>query len=124
MILNHISLGTNHVERAITFYDSILKTLGVHRAHTIEGVAAAYGEHFEFWVGTPCDSQQATHGCGTHVAFNAPSREAVDTFYQSAIELGAQCDGKPGLRPEYGDTYYAAYVKDLDGNKIEAVTFS
>ncbi|MEF1185011.1 VOC family protein, partial [Vibrio sinaloensis] len=49
---------------------------------------------------------------------------AVDAFYQSAIELGAQCQGKPGLRPEYGDTYYAAYVKDLDGNKIEAVHFS
>ncbi|EHA1206468.1 VOC family protein [Vibrio alginolyticus] len=59
---------------------------------------------------------------GAHIAFNAPSKESVDLFYTTALELGGTCEGKPGLRPEYGESYYAAFVRDLDGNKIEAVT--
>ncbi|HAS6092495.1 TPA: VOC family protein, partial [Vibrio vulnificus] len=89
-------------------------------AHYIENVAAAYGENFEFWVGCPCENA-ASSGNGAHIAFNAPNKEAVDQFYAMALELGGECAGKPGLRPEYGETYYAAFVRDVDGNKIEAV---
>ncbi|MFB9215245.1 VOC family protein [Vibrio sinaloensis] len=120
MILNHISLGTTNVERAVNFYDSVLASLSIQRSHYIEGVAAAYGEQFEFWVGAPCEGK-ATASNGAHVAFNAPSRASVDAFYNTALEMGATCEGKPGPRPEYGETYYAAFVRDLDGNKIEAV---
>lgn len=123
MILNHISIGVSDVDAAVVFYDSVLATLSVQRTHYIEGIAAAYGEQFEFWVGSPCRGEVTTSN-GAHVAFNAPSRASVDAFYQRAIEKGARCEGQPGLRPDYGDTYYAAYVVDLDGNKIEAVTMS
>ncbi|HAT8530768.1 TPA: VOC family protein, partial [Vibrio vulnificus] len=85
-----------------------------------ENVAAAYGENFEFWVGCPCENA-ASSGNGTHIAFNAPNKEAVDQFHATALELGGECAGKPGLRPEYGETYYAAFVRDVDGNKLEAV---
>ncbi len=120
MILNHVSVGTKNVISAVKFYDAVLATLAISRSHYIEGIAAAYGEQFEFWVGCPCENR-ASMGNGSHVAFNAQNKEAVDQFYAVAIEQGGRCEGKPGLRPEYGDTYYAAYVRDLDGNKIEAV---
>ncbi|USD64055.1 VOC family protein [Vibrio sp. SCSIO 43136] len=120
MILNHISLGTEDVGLAATFYDAVLETLSIKRTHSIEGVAIAYGEQFEFWVGLPTEGRP-TAGNGVHIAFNAPDRQAVDKFYQVALNHGATCEGKPGLRPEYGETYYAAFVRDLDGNKIEAV---
>lgn len=120
LILNHVSVGVSNVTSSVAFYDSLLSTLSIKRSHCIENVAAAYGEHFEFWVGCPC-KEGASAGNGTHIAFNAPSREAVDRFYASALALGGSCAGKPNLRPEYGETYYAAFVRDLDGNKLEAV---
>ncbi|MGL1014348.1 VOC family protein [Vibrio vulnificus] len=120
MILNHVSVGVSNVPSAVVFYDSVLSALSIKRAHYIENVAAAYGENFEFWVGCPCENA-ASSGNGTHIAFNAPNKEAVDQFYATALELGGECAGKPGLRPECGETYYAAFVRDVDGNKIEAV---
>ncbi|MFB1095398.1 VOC family protein [Vibrio diabolicus] len=120
MILNHVSVGVSNVASAVGFYDSILSALSIKRSHYIENVAAAYGENFEFWVGCPYENI-ASSGNGTHIAFNAPNQEAVDQFYATALELGGSCSGKPGLRPEYGETYYAAFVRDVDGNKLEAV---
>ncbi|MEG3696643.1 VOC family protein [Vibrio coralliirubri] len=120
MILNHISIGTSDVVRAVKFYDSVLSILSIKRTHYIENIAAAYGENFEFWVGSPCKGK-ATPSNGLHIAFNAPSKESVEQFYTTAIKLGGICEGKPGFRPEYGETYYAAFIRDLDGNKIEAV---
>ncbi|WP_340481346.1 VOC family protein [Vibrio anguillarum] len=121
MILNHVSVGASDVVSAMKFYDSILSALSIKRSHYIENVAAAYGEQFEFWVGCPCENK-ASFGNGSHIAFNAPSQESVDEFYRLAIELGGVCEGRPGLRPEYGESYYAAFIRDLDGNKIEAVS--
>ncbi|KGY12630.1 glyoxalase [Vibrio tubiashii] len=120
MLLNHVSVGTSNVKLAVEFYDKVFATLGVKRAHYIEDIAASYGDNFEFWVGLPTENK-ATAGNGTHIAFNAPSQLAVDEFYRVAIDQGGVCEGKPGPRPEYGETYYAAFVRDLDGNKIEAV---
>ncbi|ASG01803.1 VOC family protein [Vibrio anguillarum] len=120
MIINHVSIGVSNVASAIFFYDAVLSTLSIKRSHYIENIAIAYGENFEFWVGCPCENV-ASSGNGTHIAFNAPSQDAVDHFYATAVELGGLCAGKPGLRPEYGETYYAAYILDADGNKIEAV---
>ncbi len=120
MILNHVSLGVSNVQAAVNFYDAVLSSLSIKRSHYIENIAAAYGESFEFWVGCPCE-HTASAGNGTHIAFNASSKDAVDHFYSLALELGGTCCGKPGLRPEYGETYYAAFVRDPDGNKIEAV---
>lgn len=120
MILNHISIGVVDVTLAVTFYDEVLAPLNIERSHLIEGKAAAYGRQFEFWIGLP-HSGDASVGNGTHIAFNAPTASAVDAFYLAALKGGGQCAGKPGLRPEYAENYYAAFVVDLDGNKIEAV---
>ena len=119
-ILSHVSIGTNDFERAVAFYDRVLPTLGCSRLHEYPG-AIAYGKQFpEFWVQTPIDGEPASAGNGTHVGFIAPSRQAVDAFYQAAMEAGATDDGPPGPRPEYSEAYYGCFVRDLDGHKVEA----
>ncbi|HET8746343.1 MAG TPA: VOC family protein [Ramlibacter sp.] len=121
--LSHVSIGTNDFPRAKAFYDAVLATLQIECvADTEDG--SGYGRRFpEFWVGFPHDGAEAAPGNGVHVCFNANSVAEVQAFHAKALELGAQDEGKPGLRREYADNYYAAFVRDLDGNKIEAVFF-
>lgn len=120
-ILSHISLGSNDPDTAVRFYDATLATLGIVRLETLEGIAAGYGRQFpEFWIALPGDEQPASVGNGTHVAFIAESREAVQAFHEAALAAGGTDEGAPGPRPEYGQAYYGCFVKDPDGNKIEA----
>jgi catechol 2,3-dioxygenase-like lactoylglutathione lyase family enzyme len=119
-IISHISIGTNDFDRSLAFYDRVLPTLGCQRLMEHPG-AVAYGKEYpEFWVQVPIDGQPATVGNGFHIGFIAPSQEAVRAFYQAAIEAGAQDDGAPGGRSDYGEAYYGCFVRDLDGHKIEA----
>jgi len=119
--LSHVSLGTNDFDRAAAFYDKVMPAIGVQRIMEHPG-AVAYGKQFpEFWVQTPFDGKTATAGNGVHVAFLTWSREEVDAFYAAAMEAGATDDGPPGLRPQYNPGYYACFVRDPDGNKIEAM---
>jgi catechol 2,3-dioxygenase-like lactoylglutathione lyase family enzyme len=76
------------------------------------------------YIYTPADGRPATWGNGTHVAFIADSRDQVDAFHAAALEQGGMDEGKPGLRPHYGPNYYAAYVRDPDGNKLQAVCYA
>ncbi|GAL10281.1 lactoylglutathione lyase [Vibrio astriarenae] len=120
-IISHISVGTNKLEDALNFYDRVLATIGASRQEEVPEIAVAYGKRFpEFWVQIPYNQKPAQVANGVHFAFIAPSEEAVHAFYDTAIELGAICDGKPGPRPEYGAPYYGCFVRDLDGHKIEA----
>ena len=79
---------------------------------------------FHFSVQVPIDGKPATVGNGTHIAFAVEDRSMVDRFYAAALEHGGSDDGAPGLRPEYDANYYGAFVRDPDGHKIEAVTYS
>ncbi|MBO9999027.1 MAG: VOC family protein [Cyanobacteria bacterium SID2] len=119
-ILNHISIGVRDLDRSRQFYDAVLSPLGCRRIEEMD-VATSWGKVFpEFWIGLPLDGQPASSGNGVHIALTAPSREAVDAFYKAALEHGGISDGEPGFRP-YAPEYYAAFVRDPDGNKIEAV---
>ena len=119
-ILSHVSVGTNDFERAITFYDNVLPTLGCQRLMEHPG-AIAYGKQYpEFWVQTPFNNQTATVGNGTHISFVAPTKAAVEAFYEAAIAAGGTGEGAPGGREEYGEPYYGCFVRDLDGHKVEA----
>lgn len=119
--ISHVSLGTNDFPRAKAFYDAVLGALKIRCVMDYPG-GAGYGREFpEFWVTQPHDRMAANPGNGTHVCFNAGSVEEVNAFHHQALELGGEDDGKPGLRKEYSDNYYAAFVRDPDGNKIEAV---
>ena len=119
-ILHHVSVGTNDFDQASAFYDAVLTTIGARRVLEFPGVAA-YGKAFpEFWVHGPLDGLPAAVGNGTHFCFIAPSQQAVQAFYDAALAAGGVGDGEPGPRPDYGPDYYGAFVRDLDGHKIEA----
>jgi catechol 2,3-dioxygenase-like lactoylglutathione lyase family enzyme len=119
--VSHVSLGTNDYLRAKAFYDAVLATLQIRCVMDFPG-GAGYGRQFpEFWIQAPHDRGRASAGNGVHVCFFASSQEEVRAFHAKAIELGGKDDGAPGPRPEYSRDYYAAFVRDLDGNKIEAM---
>ena len=119
-ILSHVSLGTDDLQRAATFYDAVLAPLGCRRIME-HSDAIAYGRAWpEFWINRPFDERAASVGNGTHIAFNAASRDEVDAFHKAGIAAGATDDGPPGPRPDYGAPYYGCFLRDPDGHKIEA----
>lgn len=119
-IISHVSVGTNDFERAKSFYDSVLATLGCKKIMEHPD-AVAYGKQFpEFWVQTPVDGRPATSGNGCHFGFLAWSKAEVQAFYDAALEAGGIDEGAPGPRPDYGEPYYGCFVRDPDGHKIEA----
>ena len=123
---SHVTVGTSSMNRALRFYDAALAPLGLVRKRTAK-IALAYapedfsGLNEPFWVVRPLDGQSASAGNGVTVAFDAPTRAAVDAFHAAALAAGATDEGPPGLRTHYHPNYYGAYVRDPDGNKIQAV---
>ena len=123
-MLHHVSVGVHDVERAAKFYDPVLKTLGYRRVMEFLPHAIAYGESRarpEFWIQLPHDQGPASVGNGVHIAFLARNRNAVSNFHDAALKQGGSNGGEPGPRPDYGPSYYGAFIYDLDGNKIEAM---
>jgi catechol 2,3-dioxygenase-like lactoylglutathione lyase family enzyme len=131
-MLSYVYFGTNDLERATTFYTATLTPLGMKRCITGDAdwdrIAAGWGiyedggvRELAFWIGTPFDQQPATVGNGSMVAFRARSWQEVDDFHAAALAHGGTSDGAPGLRLHYGPDFYAAYVRDPDGNKLAAV---
>lgn len=123
-MIHHVSVGTNDVERARAFYDPLMALLGYRsvrdHSHSLDyGVTDAV-----FSVETPVNGEAASCGNGVHVCFVAADRDSVQAFHRMALELGGVDEGAPGVRPDYDAHYYGAFVRDPDGNKIEAVTFS
>ena len=123
-MLSHVSLGTNDATRAAGFYDPVLAVLGLRKLRTREGGLDYGSSVMVFSLETPSDGQPASVGNGVHIAFMAECRSMVDEFHRVALANGGSDAGAPGLRPEYDANYYAAFVRDPDGNKIEAVTFA
>ena len=127
LVLSHITLGTNNTERAAAFYDAVLAVLGFTRVPKPEGKAPMYakGEQLPVvYLYEPYDGNPATVGNGSHIAFLAETRSEVDQFYDSAMQWGGKDEGGPGVRAHYGPNYYATYVRDPDGNKIQAVCYA
>lgn len=123
-MLHHVSVGTNDVARARAFYGPLMALLG-YRSLRDHPHSLDYGvTDVVFSVETPVDGAPASAGNGIHICFVAADRSAVDGFHRLALELGGSDAGPPGVRPQYDDHYYGAFVRDPDGNKIEAVTFS
>lgn len=131
-MLSYVYLGCNDLERATRFYDAVLAPLGMQRCITHDPewdqISAGWGTYEDdgarelaLWVGKPFNQLPATTGNGTMVAFSARSWKAVDDFHAAALAHGGTSDGAPGLRTHYNPDFYAAYVRDLDGNKLAAV---
>jgi catechol 2,3-dioxygenase-like lactoylglutathione lyase family enzyme len=120
-MLDHLSLETTDLDRAVAFYDAVLAPLGVVRSWT-KSDAVGYGhpgrdEELAINLRSPV----RVPGSGFHLAFTARRRSEVDAFFRAALEHGGADNGAPGLRPQYGPGYYAAYVGDPDGHRLEAV---
>jgi len=115
-MLGYATLGSNDLEKAKAFYDTVLAPLGAQRAFgsdRMQGYASANGGMLA--VCTPYDGKAATPGNGAMMALAASSRELVDEVYNLALANGATCEGQPGERMP---TFYGAYFRDLDGNKL------
>ena len=130
-MFTYLMLGTNDLPRAVRFYDAVMATLGHARCAVDENDAenvVGWGRYADdgrqelaLWVGAPFDGNPATAGNGTMVALAAHTRGQVDAFHAAALAHGGRSEGAPGLRPHYGPDFYAAYVRDPDGNKLAAV---
>ena len=124
-MFSHVTLGVNDIEKAIHFYDAVLATLGQARFGRGDSWAG-YGE-FDgigvgtLWILTPTDGQPSSCGNGTNIALLARSRSEVDAFHAAAIQRGGADEGRPGVRLENHENFYAAYVRDPGGNKLLAV---
>jgi catechol 2,3-dioxygenase-like lactoylglutathione lyase family enzyme len=122
-VLLYVTIGTNDLGRAQLFYDAALAPLGLKRRKQDE-VEIGYGTENDIrcrlWVVTPHDRHAATIGNGSMVALEAESRAVVDAFHAAALAHGGTDEGAPGLRPFHAH-FYAAYVRDPDGNKLSAV---
>jgi catechol 2,3-dioxygenase-like lactoylglutathione lyase family enzyme len=126
-MITYLCLGTNDLARAARFYDATLDALGYARcAATDESepeIWVGWGTSTEpsFWLCTPFNGQPAAAGNGSMVAFSAQSWKQVEAFHDAALSAGGTSEGAPGLRPHYNPDFYAAYVRDPDGNKVAAI---
>ena len=122
IVLSHLSFGVADLAMAAAFYDGVLAALGFARVWSNEdGVGyGVVGGNDRLALFAQAD-RPSPPGPGFHLAFEAPTRAAVDAFHAAALRLGGRDEGGPGVRPHYSPTYYAAFVTDLDGHKLEAV---
>lgn len=123
-MIHHVSVGSNDLARAKAFYDALMPELGLRLIKQSDRILAYGLTEVIFSIERPLDGQRASSGNGTHVAFHAGHRNAVDACHAAGLAHGGQCDGPPGIRERYDPHYYAAFLRDPDGNKIEILTFS
>ncbi len=121
-IFTHVVVGTNDLEAARAYYDAVLGTLGIKRVMNMDAASMWGVEGPEFMVTVPINGKPASAANGGTISFLAPSRDAVNQFHKAALANGGTDEGAPGPRPITPDAY-AAYVRDLDGNKICAFSF-
>jgi len=128
-MFTYVTLGVNDFEAALRFYDQTLAALGWQRCDPDApdgwagwGIYEDEGRReVALWICRPFDGRPATAGNGTMVALSASTRAQVEAFHRVALSAGGRSEGAPGLRPHYGPDFFAAYVRDLDGNKLAAV---
>ena len=123
-MIDHVSIPVKNLESAEAFYSIALSKIGYEVLKKAPGTIG-YGKKYpEFWLNERPTLAHGTISDGFHVCLRTSSTESVVAFYQAAIENGGSSDGEPGYRMEYTHNYYAAFVQDSDGNKIEVVTFT
>jgi catechol 2,3-dioxygenase-like lactoylglutathione lyase family enzyme len=131
-MFTYVCLGTADLTRAAKFYDAVFHALGIGRCATTDEPEwegwigwGRYENHgaaeMALWVGQPFNNKPASCGNGTMIALKASSWQQVGEFHAAAIKNGGTSEGAPGLRPQYNADFYAAYVRDPDGNKLAVV---
>jgi catechol 2,3-dioxygenase-like lactoylglutathione lyase family enzyme len=119
-MINHVSIGVKDIARAGRFYDAALAPLGYKRLFD-SAEALGYGaDGPKLWVMRVERPVPADEASGLHLCFDAPNRASVDRFHEAAVRAGGRDNGKPGLRKDYGDNYYAAFITDPEGYRLES----
>ncbi|MFC4671016.1 VOC family protein [Seohaeicola nanhaiensis] len=123
-MFSHVMVGANDVEVMVAFYDAVLGTLGLARDPQEAESPAGFiwqrcGHRWpQFALRRPFDGRTATAGNGVQISFAAPSRQHVVAAWQAAIDNGGSDEGRPDVRPQYNDDFFAAYCRDPEGNKL------
>ncbi len=120
-MIDHVSVAVRDLAAAMQFYDVVLATIGIVKLEQRPATVGFGKQYPEFWINLRASGVPVSDGA--HVCFRARTPEIVDAFHAAALAAGGTDDGAPGLRPHYGDGYYAAFIRDLDGNRVEVVTF-
>jgi catechol 2,3-dioxygenase-like lactoylglutathione lyase family enzyme len=123
-MIDHISIAVRDIKAAEVFYTALLAPLGLAKLREWPNAAIGYGKKYpEFWINLRSDMTPVAQDSGVHICLRVVSTDVVDAFHAAALAGGGTSDGAPGPRAEYSDRYYAAFIRDPDGNRIEAVTF-
>lgn len=119
-MISHVSIGVRDLARAGRFYDAALAPLGYERLFdSVDALGYGAGSP-ELWVLRVERPVPADDASGLHLCFGATNRAGVDSFHAAAVKSGGRDNGKPGVRKDYGDNYYAAFITDPDGYRLEA----
>jgi catechol 2,3-dioxygenase-like lactoylglutathione lyase family enzyme len=119
-MINHVSIGVRDLTRTKRFYDAALEPLGYSCLSQGQDSLGYGSGEVAFWISSVERPVPADEKSGLHFCFSAPTRSSVDAFHASALRAGGRDNGRPGLRTDYGPNYYAAFVVDPDGYRIEA----
>jgi catechol 2,3-dioxygenase-like lactoylglutathione lyase family enzyme len=123
-MIDHISLAVRDLKSGEAFYTALLKALGMMKLREWPDATIGFGKKYpEFWINVRPAMDKVADGSGIHICLRAPDTASVDAFYAAALAAGGTSDGAPGLRSKYHANYYAAFIRDPDGNRVEAVTF-
>jgi catechol 2,3-dioxygenase-like lactoylglutathione lyase family enzyme len=122
-MIDHVSVGVSDLERSARFYEAVLAPLGLSRLVTRPRTIGFGRSYPEFWINLRAGMEPVSPDSGIHICLRAKSTRQVDVFHAAALNAWGRSDGAPGLRPHDRVRYYAAFVIDPDGNRIEAVTF-
>ena len=122
-MIDHVSIPVRDLKTSATFYTTLLAPLGMRRLREADRTVGFGKTYPEFWLNARAGLAASPPDSGAHVCLRAPDAQAVDAFHAAALADGAASEGAPGKRPEYSARYYAAFIRDRDGNRIEAVTF-
>ncbi|MSO67505.1 MAG: VOC family protein [Pseudolabrys sp.] len=124
-MIDHVSVSVRDLGAAERFYTVLLGTLGMAKLREWPDAAIGYGKKYpEFWINRRSGMARVPDDSGVHIALRAREKAAVDAFHAAALAAGGTSDGVPGFRAQYHESYYAAFIRDPDGNHIEAVTFT
>jgi catechol 2,3-dioxygenase-like lactoylglutathione lyase family enzyme len=123
-MIDHVSVAVRDLEASTRFYEAVLATLGMTKLREWPDAAVGFGRKYpEFWINKRAAMAPVAADSGVHICLRAVSTQAVDAFHATALAAGGISDGAPGLRAQYHENYYAAFIHDPDGNRLEAVTF-
>jgi catechol 2,3-dioxygenase-like lactoylglutathione lyase family enzyme len=122
-MIDHISVGVSDLERSARFYEATLAALGLTKLVTRPGTVGFGKAYPEFWINLRAAMPRVAAESGVHICLRTKTTAEVDAFHAAALATGGTSDGAPGLRPHDRVRYYAAFILDPDGNRVEAVTF-